>query len=146
AVEPLEPARVALVLHDPVGAVEIRGDSALAQLAYALLSALEQLVHRAELNGVRGTRLRARGLEAVLQAIVAQRALVRLAVPVARDVDHAERTRAHTVAASVADVLLHVHRIELGADDRAGGTRLETRCIHAVLADVAHEDPSLPGL
>src|SRR5690606_24113210 len=56
-------------------------------------------------------------------------------------VDDAEGTADDAVAAAVADVGLHVDRVELGADDRAGRTGLETTGALAVLADVGHQQP-----
>src|SRR5207244_7507309 len=42
---------------------------------------------------------------------------------------------------AVADVGLHVNAAELRPDDRAGGTRLETAGVLAVLADIRRELP-----
>ena len=93
------------------------------------LRALAQLVERAELDRLGRARLRARGLEAVLQPVVAERALPGRALAVrASDlaaVDHAERARGDAVAAAVADVLLHDDGAELGAEERAGRADVE---------------------
>src|SRR5690606_958083 len=121
-------------------------DTTRAQLRHPLLRPRQQLVHGPEADRVRWARLRARGLEPVLQPVVAQRALVRLARALPVDLDHAERTRGLAVAAAVAHVLLDEDGVELGADDRAGRARLQARRVHAVLADVRHEQPPLPGL
>src|SRR5687768_12629291 len=55
--------------------------------------------------------------------------------------NHAEWASRHTVAAAVADWLLDVDRVELGADDRAGGADLQAGRVHAVLADIGHHQP-----
>src|SRR5690606_23034930 len=109
------------------------GDAARAQLRDAHARPLDQLVDRAELDRVGRADLRARGLEPVLQPVVAQRALVRLARALPVDFDDAERARGLAVAAAVAHVLLHQHGVEPGADDRAGRARLQARRVHAVL-------------
>src|SRR5439155_27328498 len=46
------------------------------------------------------------------------------------------------VAAPVADVVLDVDGADLGAEDGAGGTRLQAPGVRAVLADVGEEEPS----
>ena len=51
-------------------------------------------------------------------------------------IDHAERTRHNAVAASIADVGLHVHAAELRSHDRSGWTRFQASGVFAVLADV----------
>src|SRR5262249_39662537 len=97
-----------------------------------------------ELDGVGGTRLGARGLESGAHAVVAERALLGRARDRV-DPDHAERAGADAVAAPVADVRLDDHRVELGADDRAGRADLPAAGLHAVLADVAHQEPPAIG-
>src|SRR5207302_1976681 len=74
-------------------------------------------------------------------AVVAERTLVGVAVVFIAP-EHAERAGADAVAAAVADVALHVHVAELVVDDRAGGARLLTGGVLAVLADVAHHEPA----
>ena len=104
---------------------------------------LDELVVGAELDRVGRARLRARGLEAVLQAVVAEGALGGPAVVVVA-VDDAERARRDAVAAAVADVGLQDHRLELGADQRAGRAGVQAARVRAVLADVGHEHPAPP--
>ena len=100
-----------------------------------------ELFDRSEGDRIGRTRFRARGLEAVLLAIVAERALLRAPV-VGLDRDHAERARGHAIAAPVAHVGLHVDVVELVPDDRAGRTRFETAGIRAVLAHVRQHHPA----
>src|SRR6266550_535960 len=124
-----------------VGAVELGLHALRLELVDALVCARAQLGDRPELDRVRGARLRARGLEADLEPVVAERALLggaRYRI----DVDHAERTRRDAGPASVADVGLNHHRVELGADDRAGRAHLQASCLDAVLAHVAHHQPA----
>src|SRR4051794_36457933 len=83
-----------------------------APLLEAGLGARGQLVGRAVLDRLRGTGLGARGRQALLGAVVAERALEDPAVSLAL-VDHAERARRHAVATAVADVVLHHDGAEL---------------------------------
>src|SRR5690606_27792422 len=129
-----------LLLEYPIASVQIRGNPPSAEAGHALACELQQLVHRTEPDRIGGARLRARRLHPVLQTVVAERALVRLPVALAIHIHHAEGTRRHAVAAAVADILLHVHTVELRADDGTSGARLEARRIAAVLAHVRHED------
>ena len=71
-----------------------------------------------------GQALAQAGSKPALQAIVAQRALVRLAVDLA-ELDHAERAGRHAIGAPVADVLLHHHGAEFGAEQCAGRAGLQ---------------------
>src|SRR5688572_11657615 len=111
------------------------------ELLDALARALAQLAHRPELNRIGRTGLGARRLEAGLQPVVAQRALLRR-VGNGIDVDHAERTRRYAGAAAVAGIGLNHLSVELGADDGVGRTHLEAACLDAVLAYVAHHEPA----
>src|SRR5919204_6641008 len=109
--------------------------------------ALLELLDVAELNGFRGTGLRAGRSHVVLEPVITERALVgcaRFEVTVfGGAVDDAEWTGRHAEAAAIANILLHVHRAELRADQRAGGTGLQAGGVGAVLADVRHHQPAL---
>src|SRR6185369_2165763 len=85
--------------------------------------------------------LRAGRLEADLEPVVAERALLG-DVGDRVDLDHAERTGRDAVAAAVADVGLDHHRVELRPDNRAGRADLEAASLDAVFADVAHHQPA----
>src|SRR5260370_39131345 len=98
---------------------------------------LLQLRKRAELGRLRGAGFRAGRLEATLQAVVGERALVRRTCLLV-DADDAVRARRDTVPATVADVLLDEDGVELGADDGVGGAHLHAARVLAVLADVRH--------
>src|SRR5690606_37416678 len=109
-----------------IRAVQVRVGHALGtQLLHPLLCTLTQVSDRAELDRVRRARLRARRLETDTDAVIAQRALLRCARRRVH-VDHTERTCGDARSAAVADVRLDDDGIELGADDRAGRTDLET--------------------
>ncbi len=91
------------------------------QLAQPAPGPLAQLLNVAELDRCRRAGLGARRCHVVLQAVVAERALVgRAGLEVAidgRPVDHAERTGGHAVAAAVADVLLDIDGAEFRANE-----------------------------
>src|SRR6266852_3277799 len=111
------------------------------QLLHPPLSPLLELADRPELNGLSGTRLCAGGHHTRLEPVVAQRALLRRSRCVV-DVDHAERARGDAHTATVAHVRLNHDGVELGADDRAGGTHFEAGGAHAMLAHIAHHEPA----
>src|SRR6266404_4399009 len=136
-IERIEPSQELVV-----GAVQVGSPLAqLVQLLHARLGLLLELPDRAEPNRVGGAGLGAGRLHAGLEPVVAERALLSR-VRGWIDVDHAEGTRGDAEPAAVAHVRLDHHGIELGADDGAGGTDLETACLSAVLADVAHHEPA----
>src|SRR5579875_691315 len=82
----------------------------------------------AKLNRFRGAGFGAGRLQAVFQAIIAKRAFVGPAISqfqvVARD--DAKGAGDDAISAAVADILLDVDRIKLGADDRASRACLQT--------------------
>jgi hypothetical protein len=55
---------------------------------------------------------------------------------------YSEGTGNHAVAAAVADVWLHIYRSELGANDRARGTRFQTSRVPAVFTNVREKQPA----
>src|SRR5258708_7186694 len=128
--------------HLVVGAVEIRPVLAgPVQLLDPCLRSLSKLAYGAELNGLRRTGLRAGRLHATLQPVVTERALLRR-VRDRVDVDDTKRAGRDAVAAAIARVRLDDDGVELGADDRPGGADLKTRGVDAVLAHIAHQQPS----
>src|SRR5690606_11558984 len=117
------------------------------QIGHPLLRPVHQILDQPELDRVSRARLGAGRLQTVAQPIVAERALVGLVVTDARPAvaqvkgDDAEGASRHAVATAVADILLHDHGVELGADDRPGRAGLHAPGVDAVLADVAHHQP-----
>src|SRR5712691_1816856 len=124
-----------------VGAVQLGLGALRLELVDPLLGPRAQLGDRAELDRVGRARLRAGGLEPHLEPIVAQGALLCRARH-RIDVDDAERAGGDTGATAVADVGLDHHRVELRADDGAGGTHLQAPRLDAVLAHIAHHQPA----
>src|SRR5207302_934022 len=110
------------------------------QVRHAAGGDVDELLVRTELDRVGGARLRAGRLEAVLEAVVAERALGGAAVDLVA-VDDAERARRDAVAAAVAYVRLKHDGVELGADQRTGRACVEAPRVRAVLADIGHEEP-----
>src|SRR5271156_5517800 len=101
-----------------------------------------ELVDRPELDRVRRAGLGTGRDEAVLLAVVAERALVRMAIEVAAR-DDPERAGCDAIRAAVANVALDVDVRELVIDDGARRARVLARGRHAVLADVAHHQPAI---
>src|SRR5581483_9027990 len=101
-------------------------------------------------------RLRARGLVAALEPVVAERALPDASVLLLPErpgrrvrrgrqvplVEHAEGARGDAVAAAVADVLLDDDGPELGAEQRSRRADVEAAGMRAVLADVGAHQPA----
>src|SRR5262245_6252314 len=124
-----------------VGAVELRVlEAHRLQGLDPLLGLRDELVTEAELDRVGRTRLGAGGPEPVVDAVVAERALLRGAGGLV-EAHHAERARRDAVAAAVAHVLVDVDRTVLGPIDGAGRARVEAARFSAVLANVRHEQP-----
>src|SRR5208337_2808136 len=94
------------------------------QLPDAVQGALLELGDWPELDRPRRAGLGARRHQAVLEPVVAERAFLG-DVLFGADVDHAERAGRDAVAAAVADGLLDVDRVELGAYDRPRRADLE---------------------
>ena len=110
------------------------------QLGDAALRHVHELVVGPELDRVGRARLRARGLEAVLHPVVAERALRGAPVDLVA-VHDAEGARRDAVPAAVADVGLQDHGVELGPDQRAGRARVEAARVGAVLTDIGRHQP-----
>src|SRR5919106_833973 len=131
--------------HLLVGTVEIRARlAALVERAHTLGGQHLEIGDRSKVDRVGRARLRARGLEPVLQPVVAERALLRGARRWIGP-DDPERAGPDAVAAAVAGVGLDHHRVELRPDDGAGRAHLETARPHAVLAHIAHQEPAAVG-
>ena len=107
----------------------------------ALEGALAHLVERPEGDRLRRARLRARRGHVVLEAVVAEGALVRATVHLAA-IDDAVRAGRDAIPAAVADVLLHDDGAELGAEERARRAHLQARGRGAVLAHVGGHEPA----
>ncbi len=135
--EGVEPAEGAVA----VGAIELgAGVAHLLQFRHALLRLGHQLVAEPELDGLGGAGLGAGGPEPVVDAVIAEGALVGPPGVVVVG-HHAERARADAVPAAVADVLVDIDGTVLGPVDGAGGTGVEAARLGAVLADIRHEQP-----
>src|SRR5947199_10218812 len=117
------------------------GRAGLLQLGDPGLCHLLESDDSAEVNGLGRAGLGARGLEAHLHPVVAERALLGCA-RYRVDADHPERARADTVSAPVTHVRLDHDRVELGSDNGARRAHLEAAGPDAMLADVAHHQPS----
>ena len=91
-----------------------------------------------------GHAFRAGGPQPVVDAVVAQRALVDGACPFAQG-DHPEGAGRYAVLAADADVLPDVDVSQVGTDDGAGGAGVQAAGIVAMLARIAREEPPSAG-
>src|SRR5580704_19154425 len=125
-----------------VGAVEI--GPALAgpvQLLDSCLRSLPKLAYGSKLDRLGRASLRAGGLHATLQPVITERALLRR-VRDRVDVDDTKRTGRDAVPAAIAGVRLNDDGVELGPDDRPGRADVKACGVDAVLAHIAHQQPS----
>src|SRR5262245_4331874 len=107
---------------------------------HTLAGLRDQLVAEPKLDGLGRTSLGARGPEAVVDAVIAEGALLGRA-GVLVEADDPERARRHAVPTAVADVLVDVDGTELRSVNRAGRARVQTSRLSAVLANVGHQEP-----
>src|SRR5262249_44070078 len=122
------------------------GRALLVQLLNSPAGPCAQLVDRAELDRLGRAGFGARRDQAIALSVVAKRAFVSVPI-IAAARDDAEGTGRHAVGAAVTDVRLNEDVAELILHDRVGGTRLLAGSRDAVLAGVAHHQPSpRPGV
>jgi hypothetical protein len=121
------------------------GVTVFSQLLHTLRRARAQIIEPPEYDRFSRTNLGARRRKAALLAIITKRAFEcaagvgqRLWAPV----NHAKRARDNAIPATVANIILHEHRADFGANDRSGGTRFETTSFFAMLADIRKKDPA----
>ena len=115
------------------------------QLVHTLRRACAQIIEPPEHDRFSRTNFGTRRCEAALLSVVAEGAFEcaagfgqRLWAPV----NHAKRARDDAIPATVANVVLHEHRTDFGANDCAGGTCFETTSFLAVLANIGEENPA----
>src|SRR5712692_1515885 len=118
-------------------------DTSFMQRAETLTCPGFELLHLAKLNGVGWTGLGTRGHHVILQAVITERAFVRHVVAHLITSNHSKGTGDNTVATAIADILLHVYRVKLCANNGPRRTRLLARCIGAVLTDIAVHQPAV---
>ena len=128
------------------GIVKLRvGVTVFSQLVHTLRRARAQIIEPPEHDRFSRTNFGARRCEAALLSVVAEGAFEcaagigqRLWAPV----DHAKRARDDAISAAVANVVLHEHRADFGANDRAGGTCFKTTGFLAMLANIREKNPA----
>jgi hypothetical protein len=140
-VEGVEPAQDVVIGAVAVGPLLPQ----LVELLEAALGALLQLSDRPELDGAGGTCLGACGLQATLQTVVAQGALLR-GIRRRVKIDDAKRARPDAILSAIADIRLDDHAVEFGTDDGAGRTDFEATRLHAMFAHVTHHQPAADGM
>src|SRR5439155_10580064 len=128
--------------HFFVRAVKVRSLlPGLMQLLHALLRSTLKIADRAKLDRLRRASFRAGRLQATLHPIITERALLggtwhRVGF------DDAETASSDAVSAAITGVRLNDDRIELGPYNRARRTNLQARCLDAMLAHIAHQEPA----
>src|SRR5580658_2178176 len=134
--------RVESSQHLLVGPIEIRSILAgLVQLLHARLCFRVKLLDGSKLDRFRRAGFRAGGLHAALQPVVTESAFLSC-VRDWIDVNYAKGTGADTVPAAVAGIRLDDNGIELSADNGARGADLKAGGADAVLANIAHQQPT----
>jgi len=128
------------------GIIELRVVvTVLVKLLHTLRCACAQIVEPAEHNRFGWTNFRACGDEAALLAVVTQGAFERAACVGQRfrsPIDHTKWARNDAVAAAVANIILHEHRTDFSAHDRACWARFEATGFFAMFANVGEKDPA----
>ena len=119
--------------------------TALLQLPHAFRSTCAEIIQSAKDNRFGGTNLCTGRYESAFLSIVTESALECAACIGKRlgpAIDHTKRAGNDAVAATVAHVILHENRTDLGAHDRAGWARFEAAGLFAMFADVGEKDPA----
>ena len=121
------------------------GVTVFSQLVHTLRRARAQIIEPPEHDRFSGTNFCTRRCEAALLSVVAEGAFEsaagigqRLWAPI----NHAKRARDDAISATVANIVLHEHRADFGANDCARGTCFETTSFLAVLANIGEENPA----
>ena len=115
------------------------------QLVHPLRRPRTQIIEPSKHDRFRWTNFRARRCEAALLSVVAERAFEcasRVRQWLGPSIDYAKRTRHNAVPAAVANIVLHEHRTDFGANDCARGTCFKTTSFLAVLADIRKKNPA----
>src|SRR5947209_439209 len=102
-----------------------------------------QLFHFAKLDRIRRTRFRASRFDAIFHAVITERAFTCRMATLFVTRDHSERTGNDAIAAAVADILLHVDRVELRANNCPRRARFLARRVGAMLAHVTLHQPAV---
>src|SRR6516162_2495592 len=121
------------------------GVTVLAQLMHTLRRARTQVIEPPKHDRFSRTNFGARWCEAALLSVVAEGAFECAAGVGQRfwaPVNHAKRARHDAISAAVANIILHKHRTDFGANDRSGGTCFEATSFLAVFANIREKNPA----
>ena len=117
--------------------------TSLVQKAKPLSCMFLEFLYFSKLNRVGGTGLGTCRLQAILHTVITERAFagrVRLLLVTRND---SEWAGDDTVAAAIADILLHVHRVKFGANNCAGWASFMARCMRTVFAYITAHKPAV---
>ena len=115
------------------------------ELLYSLRRARAQIIEPSEDDRFGRTNFCARRWEAALLAIITESTFEGAAGVGQRlrtTIDNAKRTGYDAIPAAVADIILHEHRTDFGADDRPGRTGFEAAGFFTMFADVGKKNPA----
>src|SRR2546421_6556444 len=102
-----------------------------------------QLLHLAELDRIRRARFRASRFDAIFYAVITERAFTCRMGTLFVTRDHSKRTGNDAIATAVANILLHVDRVELRANNSPGRARFLARRIGTMLANITLHQPAV---
>src|SRR5215469_4683383 len=88
-------------------------------------------------DGIGRACLGAGWLHAILEPIIAERTFMSLVISFLVACNHPKRTGHHAITTTIADILLHIDCIKLGANDRPGRASFLTRRIRAMFTYIA---------
>src|SRR5712692_7704295 len=102
-----------------------------------------ELLHFAILNRIGGACLCTGWFYIIFHAVITQRAFMRHMITVLITRNYSERASDNTIAAPIADILLHIDRIKLRANNSSRRACLVAWRICAMLAHITHHQPAL---
>ena len=115
------------------------------QLLHTLRSPCAQIIEPPEHDRFSRTNFRAGRSEPALLSVVTKSAFEcaagvgqRLRAPI----DHAKRAGNDAIPAAIANIVLHQHRTDFSAHDRAGRTRFEATRFLTMLANIGKKNPA----
>src|SRR5881275_1630656 len=117
--------------------------TSLVQKAKPLSCMFLEFLYFSKLNRVGGTGLGTCRLQAILHTVITERAFagrVRLLLVTRND---SEWAGDDTVAAAIANILLHVHRVKFGANNCAGWASFMAGCMRTMFAYITAHKPAV---
>ena len=134
----------ATIKHVVIHAIELcLAHSSFMQQAKSLSCMLLENLHFPILNRVGWTGLSTGRLHAILHTIITERAFASRMDALLVTRNDSEWAGNNTVAAAIADVLLHVHSVKFSANNCAGWASFMARCMRTVFAYITAHKPAV---